>query len=1492
MKKRALSLLMALVMVIGLLPATVLAAESVTITASYAKENALSVEPTKVTVTAGLAAEYGIGSASNSPTVLDAAVALHKAEYGDAFTSSTAADYLNASMMKLFGDNGLGGHVINGHYSSDAAEGAVLTNGDIVELFLYDGSYGDYYTAFYSGEDIVRSVDCAVGDSMTLTVKGFYLMMAYNGEQWIPLSGLNVGTVASDGTFTPLNATTDANGSVTVSFDTAGTYILATSGKAGSTVVVPAWCKVEVAAALSAHEQEAAVAADKNALALPETAEDDLTLPQKGESGKTKISWSSDVPAVISDKGVVTRMLEQETVKLTATISCGEARDTKEFTITVPALNEEGIAGRLTAAKAVLTKSALTPVEFAGSDGYGSYSYDSIEQDTNILTKALTLVETVAPGVAVSLTQDFIPNGGIASDGTITYPTDKAGTAEVSFVLTLGDRSETHSVEGITIPKHAQTKTEAISVKMDEVTLESILNGQQNTAVSTSLKLPVGSSYGLAITWTSNNTAVTIEGGTSSSTGQLHKVTQPKYGQPDAQVTLTATFDYSEMAQNYSMCDAGPMPQENTKTFTFSVPALTEAEEKTIIDDMVAKVDAAASQITTYWNGESAAAADLSAVVEDLMAPALEGYPSTTVWTSNNSEIIAAPAYSTGRMVVTRPAVGQEDATVELTVSVEKNGYTNSKTFEVTVEAWTQEELDAAKTEAEKVAEALTFTTIKGENSDARSVTKKLVLMKNAMVENDTVTFDKSNKARYDFEISWSISPGGVVSSSGSITRPRDTDKEVTLTATVKRKTNAAVGGDEDGTAVIAVTVPVIRSANTPELLKTLMDSIASTYADDADSGEWVILDMAAYEDQFPSAAAETSEVAKQAYINYAVNSIGAPGYSAAQTYSKAVLALGAIGVDPAKLYPVNSNNPIDVGALLEELTTTSYFDAPWVLLADLHDCVTLTAAQINALITLLKENQSESGLYGYEWESQFYTDADTTAYAVAALAALYNTNDVAKEVIDKAIAGLSAAQDASTGSFGNANSDAMVIVGLAAMGIDPDTDSRFVKNGKSVVDGLLSYANSSHNGFLYNGSDNALATEQGFRALVAAYQVMQTGNAYNVYDFSHNTALIPGRATGSGTVSTPGDSSGDNIRVTITIKGEKNDYWLNGKTVTIPGDGATVYHALIKALEGSGITQAGAASGYVSSMTKDGETLGEFVNETGNDGWLYKVNGSLPNMGLTEFEIKNGDTIVWYYTEDWTKDTHAGSSFVKTPTATDKKAAADVTDLIDEIGTVTKDSGEAISAARSAYDALTDEQKELVPNYDDLLEAEKKYAELVGKAFAFTDVSEDDYYYEAVKWAAEKGITSGTAETTFSPNASCTRAQMVTFLWRAAGSPEPSTNETAFGDVDLTSYYYKALLWAVENGITSGTSATTFSPDAVCTRGQMATFLYRSAETPAISDSASFTDVGESAYYKNAVLWAKAEGITAGTSATTFSPDAACTRAQMVTFLYRYLAK
>ena len=173
------------------------------------------------------------------------------------------------------------------------------------------------------------------------------------------------------------------------------------------------------------------------------------------------------------------------------------------------------------------------------------------------------------------------------------------------------------------------------------------------------------------------------------------------------------------------------------------------------------------------------------------------------------------------------------------------------------------------------------------------------------------------------------------------------------------------------------------------------------------------------------------------------------------------------------------------------------------------------------------------------------------------------------------------------------------------------------------------------------------------------------------------------------------------------------------------------------------------------------------------------------------------------------------------------------------------------------------------------------------GSKTGFTDVKSSDYFAQPVAWAVENNVTTGTSATKFSPSAKCTRAQIITFLWRASGAPEP-TAANPYTDVKSSDYFYKAFVWAAEKGMAGG---NTFAPNAACTRAMAVEFMWKQAGSPK-ADAATFTDVAADASYSNAVAWAVKENVTAGTSATTFSPNATCTRGQIVTFLYRGLAK
>ena len=323
------------------------------------------------------------------------------------------------------------------------------------------------------------------------------------------------------------------------------------------------------------------------------------------------------------------------------------------------------------------------------------------------------------------------------------------------------------------------------------------------------------------------------------------------------------------------------------------------------------------------------------------------------------------------------------------------------------------------------------------------------------------------------------------------------------------------------------------------------------------------------------------------------------------------------------------------------------------------------------------------------------------------------------------------------------------------------------------------------------------------------------------------------------------------------------------------------------------------------STMTTTGKKLASLPTATRSgrysfDGWYTEKNGGTKITTATLFDK---DTTVYAH---WTYTGSTGGGVTTYPitvksakngdvTASHKSAAKGTTITL----TVDPDKGYVLDTL-TVLDGKDKEIKLTEKNgkYTFTMPASKVTVAATFKASAptgknpFVDVPAGSYYEDAVIWAVDKGITTGTSATTFNPNGICTRAQAVTFLWRAAGSPAAKSAVMPFADVKAGSYYYDAVLWAVEQGITKGTSDTTFSPDATCSRAQIVAFLWRSEKSPAAGTANPFADVKSTAYYADAVLWAVKEDITKGTTSTTFSPDADCTRAQIVTFLYRAFNK
>ena len=671
----------------------------------------------------------------------------------------------------------------------------------------------------------------------------------------------------------------------------------------------------------------------------------------------------------------------------------------------------------------------------------------------------------------------------------------------------------------------------------------------------------------------------------------------------------------------------------------------------------------------------------------------------------------------------------------------------------------------------------------------------------------------------------------------------------------------------------------------TAEKRSDLMDAIAKGYTETKDG--WTAMDMAVYSTLDGKTAALT-DTAKQNVLNLLIKDAN-NGKDDLSNHSRIEIVLRSLGIDSTQLYSVNSSTPTNNAKILSaaDYSTLSHYTAPYILLANLQGNINLTSAQVNTLIGILRNNMG-SGLFGYEWNGVTYSSPDTAGAALAALAKYYDTNEDAKTVVDAILKALPGAMN-EAGSFGSANSDAMVIMGLLAMGKEPANLTSV--SGVNVVDGLLSYVNTDTNQFQFDGKDNALATEQAFRALVALAK-FDGRTPYNIYDF-HTTAIVPGRATGEGESSKPVDPPAENndITVTVAITADNGAVWLPAKSVTVK-DGSTVYHAFVKALEGTGITQEGAANGYVRSITKDGRTLAEFTLGK-NSGWLYQVNGTLPNVSLTQKTLAAGDAITFYYTADWTTDPGAGSMGAS---EADQKAAAAVSSLIDGIGTVSKDSGSKISAARAAYENLTDTQKALVSNYHVLVAAETAFAKLTDAPLPFVDVDKSEWYYTAVQYAYENGLFSGTSATTFAPEDTLSRSMVVSVLYRLSGSPSVTDNQS-FSDVSSGLWYTDAVNWAAGTSVIDGVGDNRFAPEGDITREQLATILYRYAKNMHLTDASDaelsrFKDADTvSDWAAEAMVWAVANGLISGTSDTTLSPKDTATRAQFAQIMYQFSA-
>ena len=818
-------------------------------------------------------------------------------------------------------------------------------------------------------------------------------------------------------------------------------------------------------------------------------------------------------------------------------------------------------------------------------------------------------------------------------------------------------------------------------------------------------------------------------------------------------------------------------------------------------------------------------------------------------------------------------------------------------------------------------------------------------------------------------------------------------------------------------------------------------------------NGEWAVLGLARGNASVTNSYYDGYYDRVVAYVKANINSKGQLDSNKSTENSRIILALTAIGEDPTS---VGGRN------LLTALNDLSYVkkqgsNGPiWALLA--VDSGNYIYNYRDKLIDTILDERTEDGGWTHTGNT---ADVDMTAMAIQALAP-YNDEDhpEVKSAIEAALTLLSGMQqnDGGFASFGTPNSEsaAQVVVALSALGLDANTDSRFVKNGYSVLENLLSYE--QEDGSFQHTTDgsgnNQMSAEQGTYALVAydrfktgknslynmtdavkradasaqevidmidsigevneysydaiaearsAYTKLSSADKENVTNYNtliaaedaykailrekqserykelkaHYDELLNDKTKKYGTAAKkkllsvlqtaqrdmnaavscerveeifqkamsdldavkPGD-----IEVTFRLIGALEatqdvdlttdsylpEYvtWVPTKTYALQ-ENATVYDLFTEAMSDAGLRYIGAESNYVSTIYAPsclgGYTLSEFTNGK-KSGWMYTVNGTHPNQGLKNWTLNDNDVVVWHYVNDyshevadWFNDPNYpslgnGTYYNGWLRAADISPEQYVNELLGKILKVGKNGtvepkltfqhiGKSVTFTfkpDTGYKVkdvkVNGKSVGAVKTYtiDKLTVSTRIEVEFTNGKLPFTDVRESDWFYEDVAFAYENGLFAGTSDTTFSPNASMTRAMLVTVLYRLEGQPAVN-GRSGFSDVQYNGYYEDAVTWAADNGIVNGTSTTTFSPNANVTREQMAAILYRYAQhkkynTAASSGLNGFTDHASVSGYAAASLeWAVAEKLVNG-SAGKLMPTGNATRAQVAAILHRFV--
>ena len=1539
MKKRWISLVLTLAMVLGLIPGTALAvdaensAATATVSFTAQAEGAFLCAPQMdVEVSGDLAESYGYTDSiesSEGVSALDVLVKAHEIMFDDAFTSETATEFLvvpsTGYISKLFGtETTANGFILNGGYPNDDTESSYggyngttvstqkVVTGDEVDFFLYqDTSYwSDELSWFCQNGSAVNFITAKPSSELNLTLKSSSFMSGYLYKDADAIHA--AGSVVSDaqlawvdidsGTTAAIdNAVTAESGSATLTMpETEGTYYLtayhtAENIKNGSSPLIMSLTKVVVTndvpdvdpcalTALSvanfdsnpkALSMTPVFSSDVTAYAI-DTLPYDTTITGKflyvkatsaNENANIKASINGVAKDITSDDPWALLMGAINPGDNTLTITVTNGDNSKTYTVSIPMATPAPVISTQPENQQISLNSSCTLTVAATVPRGGSLSYQWEKKDGDSWT-------------AIEGATEASYTASAAAYGSVSYRCQVSTTVSDTVYTTTSDVATVSCIPDaqITIPSDAsllvsQKDYSAYNyrpfTKLEPVTSEK----QSNGTTTYYFNIDNGKTCNYRV---SDEHYITYAGTFKKTADYKLTVTQADL-QPTGKTKTTVDHNVkSNNGQNIGDIYLNINPQgylklENSASTYQLVPLrnwqaingwmsnyfiepdyhYTVLNEAGQIDNSVVSVSDS-GLITAKQNGTAIVLVTYDAI----QIPSADGGPFFgAIWPEN-----------TGVFVV---SVGAEDADIStgMTINEGKNNAEvklagDALDAELDVIYFVGEQGSYTFTPATSgcsisvanptVSDKITFTGFESVAANNNgSVTAPLTEGRNI------VKLEKDGKAEYQIitakKLTYTINNGDAV-------HPGDT-VSITLD-TIYHPANKLAG-------IYNMTAGTIYTTPDDKLIGSISGGSAGVYtiASNPDS-------------QTVSHYLERSE--SQSWgatsVNYTKKDVlTIPEDYDSDTFTLTGGVVAAVGNPWCSSYGQHRQVTLEKGQ--PSAANSLPKEAMFGQLPDIQIPITVTDAALSS-ISLTTDNVQTAYYEGDSFNPEnlvvtaHYEDGKTqkvSNYTISPEVLTTDTKEVTITYQGKtAVIPVSVTQP--------------VLTGISVT--TQPTKTTYTEGNTFDPTGMVVTAS-------YNNNTTKVITDYSYEP----NRTLQTSDTAITVKYGEFTATVPITVS----VASSGGSTSKNISVSFTLLGDSahgtptaatgthtlkaNNLttWIAKTTVSVPQN-SKVVDVIAKALGLAGIPYENPTGNYITSV----RGIGEFTNGN-NSGWMYTLNNRYPDKGVQEQSVSNGDVIVFHYTDDYTQESTSWSSGGSSSgsSSTDTKVTA-VISKIAAIGTVTKDSGDAIEAARKAYDALTDAQKKQVTNYAVLTQAETAYAQLTnGNKTGFTDVASNLYYTDAVKWAVDKSITNGTSATTFSPDASCTRAQIVTFLWRAAGSPAPKSKTNPFTDVDEKAYYADAVLWAVENGITSGTSDTTFSPDMVCTRSQSVTFMYRAAKATVAAGN-RFVDVPTNAYYASAVQWAVEKGVTSGTGNDRFSPNNNCTRGQIVTFLYR----